>query len=94
MAGEVFSAAFVDNVCAKVKGVLEEGREHSVVYGDEGGGIGGVGKGCDSGDVDDFDEGVRGRFEEDHGGFGGEDGGDGGGVCGVDVVNDDFAVGG
>ena len=94
VAGEVFGAAFVDDVGAEVERVLEEGGQHGVVYGDEGGGVGGVGERGDGGDVDDLDEGVCGRFEEDHGGFGGEDGGDGGGGGSVDVVDDDFAIGG
>lgn len=55
MAGEVLGAAFVDDVGAEVEWVLEEGGEHGVVYGDEGGGVGGVGEGGNGRDVDNLD---------------------------------------
>lgn len=87
MARKVFSAGFVDDVGAEVERILEEGGEHGVVHGDEAFGVGGVGEGGQLRYVDDFDQGIGRRFEEEHSGFGVEDGGDFRGGGGVDVVD-------
>ena len=92
VARQVLGAALVDDVGAEVERVLEQGGEHGVVDGDDGGGVGFVHGGGDGGDVDDLDQGVRGGFEQDHGGLGGEDLFDFLRTGGIDVVHDYAAV--
>lgn len=94
MAGQVFCRTVVDDVCTMLEGPLQSGAHHSVVYDDEGIGTALLDVLCDAGEIDDLEEGVCGRLEEDHGDVvvGKEEGGEGGGVGCVDVVYGDALV--
>ena len=95
MAGQVFCGTVVDDVCAMLEGPLECGAHHGVVYDDEGVGTALLDVLGDAGEIDDLEEGVGRRLEEDHGDvvLGMEVGGEGGGVGRVDVVYGDALVG-
>ena len=93
VAGEILGAGFVHDVGAEIQGVRQHGREHGVVHDDERLLVGLVGHPCDARDVDNLDERVRGRLQEDHGRLVVDQLPHAVGVGGVDVVDDDTLVG-
>lgn len=95
MTRQVFCTTVVDDVCTMFEGPLQCGAHHSIIYYDNGIGTAFLDVLCDAGQVDDLEERVRRRLEEDHGDviFGMEEGGESGRVGRIDVVYGDALVG-
>lgn len=95
MTGQVFCSTVINNVCTMFEGPLECGTHHGIIYDNEGIGTALLDILCDTGQVDDFEEGVRRRLEEDHGDIilWMEEGGESGRVGRIDVVYGDALVG-